>query len=283
MPITLKLGPLLVPGAFAGKVSQILAEKVAPQLGMFFVRQVEYSHDVQGRDEDDRVMVWPARKVASTGLLIFGMRSAVNKAIKQLAKDNKAGVTAATYRVARNKNAPAGQQVDFTAKQIRGAALALAEEKKRKAFQKALKVDFGVKKTGMDQAKVALKATLKAALESGDKPKAAQAMRSMRLLAQSIGSGGSYARTANYLPRPVLLRTGTMKSSWTFRVMRHGPRVMVAVGTNVRYARQHEFGVPARGLPARRQFVVSRSDRADVQKLTQDTLARELRVLMQKG
>lgn len=48
------------------------------------------------------------------------------------------------------------------------------------------------------------------------------------------------------------VRTGRLRSSINTRVKRIGPTGMLGVvGTNVVYARAHEFGYPPRNLPAR--------------------------------
>jgi phage gpG-like protein len=261
-----------------GEVARCLETKVAPQVGLYMVRQVEHTHDVQGRDEEDRTGIWPPRKMASTGLIIFGERGAVKKAIKQLEKARAKGDPQYLFRVQRNKNSYDNAQTEFRPGQLRGAKLALAEEKQRKDVQKDLKKEWGKDfKKNVSRAQRVLKHELKLALEEGDVGKAAAKRSALRLLNRPIGKGDSYARTASYLPRPVLLRTGTMKSSWTFRVERSGAKVTVFVGTPTKYARWHELGSPQRHIPIRRQVVLSRQDKGNIQALTALTLADHFR------
>lgn len=280
MPIQVKVGNLLVPAMMLGEVSRCLETKVGPQVGLYMVRQVEHTHDVQGRDEEDRTGIWPPRKVASTGLIIFGVRGQVTKAIKALEKARKKGDPQFLFRVERNKNSYANAQVEFRPAQLRGAKLAIAEEKQRNEVQKGLKKEWGKEyKAKVSRVQRILKMELKEALAAGDKTKAVAKQTALRLLNRPIGKGSSYAQTARYLPRPVLLRTGTMKSSWTYRIERAGAKVTVFVGTPTKYARWHELGSPARNIPIRKQVVLSRQDKINIQKMTSLTLADHFREL----
>jgi phage gpG-like protein len=88
-------------------------------------------------------------------------------------------------------------------------------------------------------------------------------------MAADLSKGKSYKTSATYLPRPVLLRTGMMKSSWTYRVERENDLVVIMVGTKIPYARHHELG---EGVPQRRQVVITALDRKKIADIVGDVL-----------
>lgn len=257
------------PLALSKRVTDILRGKAAEAVGLYLVAQVAYSHEVQGRDEDDKHNVWPERKVASTGLIVFGERSAVKAAIKEALSDP----TKQQFEIARAKNAPADAVRLFGRRQVLGASLALEQEQLRTKAQKEL--GMGSERARQEARRSAWKA-FRFAVAGGDTEAALVAHKLWRSAHRKITKAGSYARTASYLPRPVLLRTGTLRDSWTFRVETVGNKVVLWVGTTVPYARAHELGSPKRNLPVRQQVVVSNMDRAHIRGIVGDILNEEL-------
>lgn len=253
--------------AMTSKVQKALRGRVAEAIGVYMVAQVAYTHEVQGRDEDDKHGVWPPRKTASTGLIVFGDRSAVKRAINEALNDP----TKQQFEIARSKKAPSGVASTFGRKQVLGAALALEQEALRVAGQKA--AGIGGARAQQEARRSAWK-TFKLASAEGNVEAALEARKLWRMVHRKITGAGSYARTASYLPRPVLLRTGTLRDSWTFRVESEGSRVIVYIGTQVPYARFHELGTAT--LPARREVVVSAMDRKHIKDIATEILNEEL-------
>lgn len=274
MPITVKTKGLSPPDLQARMLS-VLHTHAAPVIGLYLVRQVEYSHDVQGRDEEDRHGVWPERKVPSSGLLVFGDRKAVSAAIKKLDDLDKQGLQHQKFTIKRAaKSLGAGRSEEFSRRQVLGAKLALEQEAKRARFNAKAKTLAGLdNKKAVYAKRKEVRAEAMLALTDGRLLDAKRKFRQLALMAGPISKGRSYRTAATYLPRPVLLRTGTMKSSWTYRVERQSDMVVVYIGTPVKYAKYHELG---KGVPLRRQVVVSRQDKAKIAALTGDVMQREL-------
>lgn len=269
MPITIK-AHVLDPKRFAGKVTQVLQEEAAPLVGLYLVRQIEFTHDVQGRDEDDRTGIWPPRKMPSSGLIVFGERRSVLAALKQLAdKDKK------EFTIIRDaKGLGADRSATFSRRQVEGARLAIEAEKRRKRFKKRAAGLAGISgERKQQEAKRSLKMQAVLALSEGRFQEADRKLRQLDLMAANISKGRSYKRSVNYLPRPVLLRTGAMKSSWTFRVERENDLVVIMVGTKIPYAKHHELG---EGVPQRRQVVVANQDRAKIADMVAGVLNRDV-------
>lgn len=283
MPIEIKLNGFAVPAIMLGRLSAILAQDAAPVIGQYLVRQIEHTHDVQGRDEEEHEGIWPPRKLPSSGLVVWGNRKDIKDAIKRLDYEKRMkaagkvfGEEITSFSIAPGKKSIRTNAEIANRKRIWSAKGALNAEKARKAFQKKLKAELGENSTRkMQNARRVLNKELTIALGEGNVEDAARARQSLYWLNRAIAKPGSWARTATYSPRPVLFRTGTLKSSWTFRVERRGPMVTLFVGTPVAYAKQHEFGTPR--IPARRQFVISRKDRENIQKLTADVLSTRFR------
>lgn len=271
MGITVKAHVLSNPRRMTAKLAEVLHNEVAPVVGLFLVRQVEHTHDVQGRTEDDSEGVWPPRKPPSSGLIVFGQRKEVLAAIKQLIKDKDQQV----FTIKRaEKSLGAERDVVFTRKQVQGAKLAIEAEQRRKRFQKKAKGFAGIS-TAKEKAaaRQELKQKKALALIEGRLVEAARKDRQLQLLAAAISKGTSYRNSATYLPRPVLLRTGALKSSWTYRVLRQNDLVVVFIGTTIHYARYHELGL---GVPQRKQVVISNNDRKRIAELTNSILGRKL-------
>lgn len=250
--------------ALKTRMVKALRGPVAENVGLFLVSQIAFTHEMQGRSEDDQTRVWPPRKVPSAGLVVLGNRSAVRKAIRE-ARQNPSKTH---FEIKRHVKAPDGASTTFTRAQVLGASGALAAEKNRKGKQK----QAGLKGRKLQEQRRKLKQVHLEQLYNGDEEGALRTRRELAALKSSIGTAASYKRSASYLPRPVLLRTGTMRDSWTFRVEVIGAKVVLWISTSVEYAKYHELGL---GVPQRRQFVVTHNDRRHIQELVADIVREE--------
>lgn len=268
MGITVRVGDLVVPKRLREKLVQVMTGELAPVVGEFLVRQIAYTHDVQGRTEDDKHGVWPPRKVPSSGIVVFSQRSDLKNAIKEMLRLKKEGKRKSVYEIQQQRlegddfsgvGRWGGGKAKFTHRQLLGAALALDEEKKNKNRKKELKqqIQEEFAKTSPDADKLA---TLKQ-LEMST-PRKITSLRSSR-------------DSLKYRPRPVLFRTGTLRDSWNWKVLQEGKKTVIYIGTTVEYARVHFDGSVKKNIPARKEFVMTRKDRATITDLTNDIVGEE--------
>lgn len=271
MGIKVRVGELLLPRRMREEVLKLLANEAAPVLGEFLVKQIAYTHDVQGRSEDDRHGIWPPRKVPSSGIVVFSKRGALVNAIKRMLKKRVIELSG-TYRIEQQvidatKHGGTmtgvgryGKTGTFTHRQLLGAALALSREKKNKEVMKARKREIQEEFAKGEHASAEKIAELQQLLKSTPRP---------------ITSLRSSRDSMKYRPRPVLFVTGTLRDSWSWKVVQEANRVVLYIGTATEYAAVHYFGSVKQNIPVRKEFVITNNDRAMIAELFSDVMGRE--------
>lgn len=270
MGITVKIGSLVVPKGMRAKLAEVMTNEVAPVIGEFLVKQIAFTHDVQGRTEDDQYGVWPPRKVPTSGIVVFSERGDLKRAIRQMLKDKKRNQLKSNYAV--NQQTIAGKDMtgvgrygrsgSFTHKQLEGAILALGQEKSNKKKRAVLQKEVRDELSKGEGASVDRLAELRSVLKST--PRAITSLKSAR-------------DSMKYRPRPVLFQTGTLRDSWNWKVSTEKNSTVIYIGTSVQYAAVHFDGSPKRNIPARKEFVLTKKDDAQMGEIIRDVVSSNFR------
>ena len=263
MGIKVNVGELVVPARMREKLVFIMATELAPVVGEFLVRQIAYTHDVQGRNEDDQHGVWPPRKVPTSGVVVFSQRAELKQAITQMLKDQARGVDR-TYQIKQQRieqdsftgTAPRGQMGTFTKRQLLGAKLALDQEKKNAVRKRELKQQIQEE----------------FAKGTPDADTLARLKMEERSVPRKITSLKSARNSMKYRARPALFQTGTLRDSWNWKVIAEGRKAVLYIGTSIEYARVHFDGSAKKNIPVRKEFVLTRKDREMIKQFTTEVV-----------